>query len=129
MQETTLVVVTKMSEPARNENGFSHRRKPEHKRNDGNRSQLQMRLLTMSHPQSHFERLATSMSLSFVMYVLLTKHEWIRADEIQNLHKHQKVDDDDGHYIVSPNVPLTDRCMSYTLTSNPQFTDVSQMIS
>lgn len=129
MQETTLVVVTKMSEPGRNENAFSHRRKPEHKRNDGNRNQLQMRLLTMSHPQSHFERLATSMSLSFVMYVLLTKYEWIRADEIQNLHKHQKVDDDDGHYIVSPNVPLTDRCMSYTLTSNPQFTDVSQMIS
>ncbi|KAK5051490.1 hypothetical protein LTR84_003142 [Exophiala bonariae] len=26
-----------------------------------------------------------------------------------NLHKHQKADDDDGHYIVSPNVPLTDR--------------------
>jgi len=33
------------------------------------------------------------------------------ADQKQNLHKHQKVDDDDGHYIVSPNVPLTDRCM------------------
>ncbi|EHY56886.1 serine threonine protein kinase CMGC group [Exophiala dermatitidis] len=25
------------------------------------------------------------------------------------LHKHQKVDDDDGHYIVTPHTPLTDR--------------------
>lgn len=28
----------------------------------------------------------------------------------QTLHKHQKVDDDDGHYIVQPDTPLTDRC-------------------
>ncbi|KIX07891.1 uncharacterized protein Z518_02545 [Rhinocladiella mackenziei CBS 650.93] len=26
-----------------------------------------------------------------------------------NLHKHQKVDDDDGHYMVTANTPLTDR--------------------
>lgn len=28
----------------------------------------------------------------------------------QTLHKHSKVDDDDGHYIVQPDTALTDRC-------------------
>ncbi len=27
-----------------------------------------------------------------------------------NLHKHQKTDDDDGHYIVQPNTVMTERC-------------------
>jgi dual-specificity kinase len=46
------------------------------------------------------------------------------ADQTQNLHKHQKVDDDDGHYIVSPNVPLTDRCMSNSFAHNPHSTNI-----
>lgn len=28
----------------------------------------------------------------------------------QTVHKHLKVDDEDGHYIVQPDTPLTDRC-------------------
>jgi dual-specificity kinase len=32
------------------------------------------------------------------------------ADTYQTLHKHQKVDDDDGHYMVTANTQLTERC-------------------
>lgn len=34
------------------------------------------------------------------------------TDLIQNLTKHQKVDDEDGHYIIEEGLPLTDRCKS-----------------
>lgn len=34
------------------------------------------------------------------------------SDELQSVHKHQKVDDEDGHYIVEDGLPLTDRCES-----------------
>ena len=32
------------------------------------------------------------------------------TDCLKYIHKHQKVDDDDGHYIVTPDTALTDRC-------------------
>ena len=35
----------------------------------------------------------------------------------QTINKHQKVDDDDGHYIVEDGLPLTDRCGCYTALS------------
>ena len=33
---------------------------------------------------------------------------------LQYLPKHQKVDDEDGHYIVNPDTDLTDRCKQPT---------------
>jgi hypothetical protein len=48
---------------------------------------------------------------SYAMYVLwLTLDFDSHANTYQTLHKHQKVDDDDGHYMVTANTQLTERC-------------------
>jgi dual-specificity kinase len=45
------------------------------------------------------------------------------ADNLQYGSKHQKLDDDDGHYVVTPGTDFTDRCMPHLHSSCRHITD------
>lgn len=46
-----------------------------------------------------------------------------KFNQLQSIHKHQKVDDEDGHYVIEEGLPLTDRCRCSAFLTCPSLAD------